>query len=87
MRVSMVPGILKQVVVNQDRFDEVRLFEFGRIYYKDPERKPEDTAAEEKRLVLAYMPPDVKFKGELDDSPLFKKFFRIQGFFDRAAFL
>ena len=32
MRLSLIPGLLNQLASNQNRFQEVRLFEFGRTY-------------------------------------------------------
>lgn len=54
MRISLVPGILKQGVFNQNRFGQVRLFESGRIYIK--ETKGNELAKEKRRIAMLYMP-------------------------------
>jgi len=46
MRASMFPGLIRQAVSNQDRFDAVDLFEVGRTYHKDGKK---DEIATEKR--------------------------------------
>jgi len=33
MRTTLVPGLVKAAVANEDRFDSFRIFELGRIYY------------------------------------------------------
>ncbi len=56
LRLSVVPGLLRQAASNQDRFQTVRLFEMGRVYWKDPLKKPEELAREEKRLSIVSIP-------------------------------
>ncbi len=63
MRLSLIPGLLSQIAVNQDRYAEVSLFEFGRVY--GASRKPESAflhaqgpAAEEKRICAAKILPE-----------------------------
>ena len=34
LRTSLIPGILKTVAKNQNNFDEIKIFEIGRIYFK-----------------------------------------------------
>ncbi len=57
LRLSQLPGLLHQAAGNQDRFDDVRLFEVGRIYFKKPAdvRKPV-LAAENKRASFVHLP-------------------------------
>ncbi len=79
LRVSLLPGILRQAAVNQDRFDRVRLVEFGRVYIKD-QPKSGDLAREQKRAALVEIPPEataadrektlaafVGFRGQIED--------------------
>lgn len=78
LRVSLVPGILRQAALNQDRFDLVRLVEFGRVYIKDT--KGSEIAREEKRIALVEIPPEtavsqsertldafLEFRGRIED--------------------
>ncbi len=58
LRLNLLPGLLEQAVLNQDRFREVRLFECGRIYRQN--------ANEENRIALLIMlesiPPHLQSK-------------------------
>ncbi|MEQ9365459.1 MAG: hypothetical protein RIF32_14530, partial [Leptospirales bacterium] len=52
-----LPGLLRQVAGNQDRFSDVRLFEFGRVYYKAAaDLKRSTLATESKRFSLVHLP-------------------------------
>ena len=59
MRLSLIPGVLHHLAANQDRYAEVRLFEFGRVY--DPTAKSSaflhsaGPAHEEKRICVAMI--------------------------------
>ncbi len=57
MRLSLVPGIVQQAASNQDRFDDVRLFESGRIYYRTPQLPEQEIAIEQRHVVLIHLPP------------------------------
>lgn len=50
LRLSLIPGLLRQVASNQDRFEEVMLFELGRIYLPKPGK---DTPVTELRRLVA----------------------------------
>ncbi|MCR9142767.1 MAG: phenylalanine--tRNA ligase subunit beta [bacterium] len=67
LRLSQLPGLLRQVAGNQDRFSDVRLFEFGRVYYKTPANinKPV-LATESKRFTLVHLPPATTAKAPAD---------------------
>lgn len=57
LRLSQLPGLLRQAAGNQNRFSDVRLFEFGRVYYKAPEDlKKSKLATESKRFTLVHLP-------------------------------
>ncbi len=59
LRTSLLPGLLEQAVVNQDRFIEVRLFEQGRIYFKKQDIASEtqsELPQEENHITLLFMP-------------------------------
>ena len=59
MRLSQIPGLVKQAASNQNRFDSVRLFELGRIFTpaaamaKDPEK---NLPLESNRCTLIALP-------------------------------
>lgn len=50
MRVSMVPGVLKAIEINQKNYSEIKLFEIGRTYLETGEYMP----LEEKWLLAAH---------------------------------
>lgn len=57
LRLSQLPGLLRQTAGNQDRFADVRLFEFGRVYYKKAaDVKKPVLATESKRFTLVHLP-------------------------------
>ncbi len=75
LRLSLLPGLLEQLLVNQDRFREIRLFEVGRVYERRSEYKESKLPAavmrpypakEEERFALVCMP-------ELPPASLLKK--------------
>ena len=63
MRVSQIPGLLRQASLNQNRFDSVRLLELGRIFIPplkfsgNPEK---DLPQEKNRLSLLALPDEEK---------------------------
>jgi len=64
LRLSQVPGLLKQGTANQDRFAKVQLFEFGRVYFKNPADQKTDLARELRRCtVLAIDSGDENVEG------------------------
>ncbi len=78
MRVSQIPGIIRQAAFNQDRFTEVKLLELGRVFFKDPKKPKEDIAREEKRISLISLSPEKKKKGHEDDDPAYKEFLSLR---------
>ena len=57
LRVSQLPGLLRQAAGNQDRYADVRLFEFGRVYYKKTSELNKGVlATESKRFSLVHLP-------------------------------
>lgn len=36
MRASLYPGILRNLMSNRDRFEKINIYEFGRVYFKNP---------------------------------------------------
>lgn len=50
LRTSLYPSLLKNVSLNEDRFDKIRIFEQGRSYFKDPNGK--DLGSEKKEFVF-----------------------------------
>lgn len=77
MRVSLVPGLLHQGAGNQDRFDDVRLFEYGRIYKKETGNQSTELPVEEHRIALLRIPPSGSFKHR-DESPSFLAFLELR---------
>ncbi|MBE7438768.1 MAG: phenylalanine--tRNA ligase subunit beta [Spirochaetales bacterium] len=61
MRLSLIPGLLEQLRLNQDQLKEVRLFELGRVY---PYRK--GALPEERTLISAAIMPE-KSKGNPEE--------------------
>lgn len=79
MRLSQIPGIIRQAAGNQDRFSDVRLLELGRIYVKDPGLKKNEIAVEQKHATMIHVPPFVREKGiHQDESYLFKAFLNLR---------
>ncbi|HBS05722.1 MAG TPA: hypothetical protein DEA96_12200, partial [Leptospiraceae bacterium] len=78
MRLSQIPGLLRQAAVNQNRFDSVRLLELGRIF-EPPEKMsgtPEkDLPQERNRLSLIALPDEEKMSV---DSPAFQEFLELR---------
>lgn len=79
MRLSQIPGILKQAALNQNRFDTVRLLELGRVFVPpekihkgDPER---NLPTENGRLTLLALPDQEKSSAE---SPAFQEFLTVR---------
>lgn len=63
LRLSQLPGLLRQTLSNQDRFENIKLFEFARVYFKTDARrntgdrfKPGDLSLEEKHISMVHMP-------------------------------
>ncbi len=54
LRVSLIPGILRQAAANQDRFGDVRLFELGRGYL--PRAGAETPVTEQRSVALLHVP-------------------------------
>ena len=81
LRVSLIPGIIRHGAVNQDRYNNIRLFECGRIYYKDPQKKPGELAVEKKRVAALHMPPDEKH--EEKEITLFQHFLEFRALFEK----
>ena len=52
LRLSLLPGLLEQAALNQDRFLEVRLFEAGRVYWQ----ASENTNEESQHLACVFLP-------------------------------
>ena len=76
MRVSVIPGLLHQAAGNQDRFEEVRLFEFGRVYA--PNGKGQ-LPTEKKRVCLVQRPARARL--DVDDG-LFQAFLEFRSFIE-----
>ncbi|MDH5656277.1 MAG: phenylalanine--tRNA ligase subunit beta, partial [Spirochaetia bacterium] len=82
LRVSQIPGLLKQTASNQDRFDNVRLFELGRIFM--PEKNKEDLPVEKKQISIIHMPPASKEKKiHKDDFMIFQDFLNFRSYLER----
>ncbi|MBX7057755.1 MAG: phenylalanine--tRNA ligase subunit beta [Leptospirales bacterium] len=59
LRVSQIPGILRQAAQNENRFPEFKIFEFGRVFLKDGRAANKARLAEEeRRITLLYSLPD-----------------------------
>lgn len=60
LRVSLIPGLVRQATHNEDRYHEFRIFEFGRVFLKDPGQfeKPM-LASEQRRITLLHVPEKV----------------------------
>lgn len=86
MRVSLIPGLLRHGVVNQDRFDDVRLFEFGRIYLpRDVKGKGDTPARELKRFSLLHLPRGADHSAaDSDRDSLFLQFLKLRSLIDNA---
>ncbi len=76
MRVSLIPGLLRQAAGNQDRFDQVRLFEFGRSYF--PGKKGE-LPTERFRVALVALPDRALLDGR---DGLLETFLAFRGFLE-----
>jgi len=84
LRISLIPGLLRQGHLNQDRFETVKLFEYGRIYYKDPKKKPTEIATEEYRLAFLTIPPHEK-GDDADGGAIFREFLKFRSGFERMV--
>lgn len=78
MRVSQIPGILRQLAFNQDRFENVRLMELGRVFLKDPNLPKDHIAIEERRLSLSVLSERIKGSASRDDEPVFRLFLTVR---------
>ncbi len=81
MRLSLIPGILEQAAVNQDRYENVRLFEAGRTYHK---KNGKDTSLPEERnrfAVLHLTGETPKHRKNLheDETLVFQEFLSLRG--------
>ena len=54
LRLSLLPGLLEQAAMNQDRFSEARLFEVGQVYWEEAKNKSEEIR-EESRLACVFL--------------------------------
>ncbi|MEQ8352542.1 MAG: phenylalanine--tRNA ligase subunit beta [Leptospiraceae bacterium] len=85
MRLSQIPGILRQAALNQNRFDSVRLLELGRIFEppKELTRSAEKNLPRERnRLSFVSLPDEEKNASE---STAFDEFLRMRSILE--AFL
>lgn len=74
LRTSQIPGLLRNVVKNQDRFDTVDLYEFARIYFKNDKMKidgdpgnPGELAKEEKHIDMVHTIPNSEKKQKIEE--------------------
>ena len=82
LRLSQIPGLLKQAAFNQDRFENIRMFELGRIYLS--EKTADGLPVEKKRLNIIHLPPHVKSKNiHPDDTALFQNFLSFRSYLER----
>ncbi len=65
LRISLIPGLLEQVAVNQDRFPSVGIFEVGKVYLNS---SVAGERTEETRVSFAYIPEISGKIGSLDHS-------------------
>ena len=85
LRVSLLPGLLRQVAGNQDRYPDVRLFEYGRAYLPDP--GPGTPVTELRRLVVVHLPDpeDPLAAGHTPfaqaDTHIFRRFLELRNLF------
>jgi phenylalanyl-tRNA synthetase beta chain len=49
LRTSLYPGIIHNIILNKDRFNEIKIYELGRVYFKEIE----GLGSEEKILVFS----------------------------------
>ncbi len=75
MRVSLIPGILKNVAHNLKYFDDLRIFEIGRAYWPDKAVLPE----EKRMLVGAVIPETRNLKPETKKA---EAFYKAKGYID-----
>jgi phenylalanyl-tRNA synthetase beta subunit len=62
LRTSLYPGLIQNIITNKDRFDVIKIYEFGRVYFKEKV----GLGREEKYLVFSeyYSSTDNKLESE-----------------------
>ncbi|MCB1168802.1 MAG: phenylalanine--tRNA ligase subunit beta [Leptospiraceae bacterium] len=83
MRLSQIPGILKQAALNQNRFDSVRLMELGRVFLPPEEfvKNPEkNLPRENSRITCLALPDEERSRA---DNPAFEEFLHLRTFLER----
>lgn len=84
LRIALLPGLLRQAASNQDRFTDVKLFEFGRIYLKDArDRLKSDLPREEKRFSFVWAPEALDAHATPpDEQALFARWLEFRAFLE-----
>lgn len=84
LRIALLPGLLRQAAANQDRFTDVRLFEFGRIYLKDArDRLKPDLPREEKHFSFVWAPEALDAHDTApDEQTLFARWLEFRAFLE-----
>jgi len=52
MRTSLIPSLLQIIALNQDNFDEIKIFELANIYLKNQKPKTKNQKLPEEKLIL-----------------------------------
>lgn len=62
LRTSLYPGLIQNIVMNRDRFNEIKIYELGRVYF----REKEGLGSEDKFLVFGeyYSQNDLNLNSE-----------------------
>lgn len=84
LRIALLPGLLRQAASNQDRFTDVKLFEFGRIYLKEArDRLKPDLPREEKHFSFVWAPEAADAPDTTpDEQALFARWLEFRAFLE-----
>ena len=79
LRVSLIPGLLRQGASNQDRYTDIRLFESGRLYLPENPNSSTGLPREEQRFALLHIPPHGQDRGIPDERSVFAHYLSLRG--------